>query len=162
MPRKAADGGTYVLLIGHNTQYKTAYVKWKAEVAIEKECRLIGRNLDNWRVQNSYTCPSVFMNAERYSCLSLRSSSRMRSSPRTGGGRPPRHDHYYFHDPIYRQLGYTIDGYIATLPPKPPPFLNDGVCNFFADPSGRGLGLDVGRVLRQRERGPGGWLLHPL
>ena len=49
--------GTYVLLIGDNTRYKHRYVLWEVEVAIEKRCRLIGVNIDNWRYMNPATCP---------------------------------------------------------------------------------------------------------
>src|SRR4051812_23094211 len=42
---KLNRAGTYMLLIGADTQYKTTYVKWEAQVAIENECRLIAVNL---------------------------------------------------------------------------------------------------------------------
>src|ERR1700741_4715190 len=51
--------GTYILLIGADTRFKTTYVKWEAEVALEKECRIIGANLDRWRTINYDTCPPV-------------------------------------------------------------------------------------------------------
>ena len=51
--------GTYIMLIGEDTRYKYTYVKWEAEVAIEKECRIIGVNLDGWRYANLGTCPPV-------------------------------------------------------------------------------------------------------
>jgi hypothetical protein len=41
---------TFVMLIGEDTRYKHKYVRWEAEVAIEKKCRLIGVNLDNSRL----------------------------------------------------------------------------------------------------------------
>jgi hypothetical protein len=39
--------GKYVLLIGKDTKNKYKYVRWEAEVAIEKGCTIIGVNLDN-------------------------------------------------------------------------------------------------------------------
>ena len=51
--------GTYVLLIGADTRYKHKYVRWEAEVAREKGCRVIGVNLDGWRRINDATWPGV-------------------------------------------------------------------------------------------------------
>ena len=51
--------GTYVMLIGQDTRYKYKYVRWEAEVAHEKQCRIIGVNLENWRCMNQETCPPV-------------------------------------------------------------------------------------------------------
>ncbi len=53
--------GTYVLLIGEDTRSKHKYVRWEAEVAIEKRCRLIGVNLDKSRSITD-ACPPVFKN----------------------------------------------------------------------------------------------------
>lgn len=53
---------TYVMLIGKDTRRKMNYVKWEAEVAIEKQCRIIGVNLDGWRRINEATCPRVIKN----------------------------------------------------------------------------------------------------
>lgn len=115
--------GTYILLIGPDTQFKTTYVKWEAEVAIEKKCRLIGVNLDNWKVQNPYTCPQVFMSAGAlFVPFSPKIVARALDPAHWQRPTPLHHDHYYFEDWMYRQLGYTIEGYIAKLPPKPPPF----------------------------------------
>src|SRR5712675_1727436 len=41
--------GTYIMLIGTDTRFKYKYVRWEAEVAIEKGCRIIAINLDGWR-----------------------------------------------------------------------------------------------------------------
>ncbi|MBI2305838.1 MAG: TIR domain-containing protein [Rhodocyclales bacterium] len=51
--------GKYVMLIGEDTRYKYKYVRWEAEVAIEKRCAIIGVNLDNSRMMNARTCPPV-------------------------------------------------------------------------------------------------------
>ena len=50
--------GTYALLIGGDTRYKHKYVLWEAEVALEKESRIIGINLDGSRSVTD-ECPSV-------------------------------------------------------------------------------------------------------
>ena len=54
--------GTYIMLIGKDTKSKYKYVKWEAEVALEKGCRIIGVNLDKWRYMNPDTCPPVIRN----------------------------------------------------------------------------------------------------
>ena len=51
--------GTYVMIIGKDTRSKHKYVRWEAEVAIEKNCRIIGMNLDNSRKVNTETCPPI-------------------------------------------------------------------------------------------------------
>ncbi len=48
--------GTYLMLIGEDTRYKHRYVTWKAEVAMEKGCTVIGVNLNrNWRFDTTRT-----------------------------------------------------------------------------------------------------------
>lgn len=51
--------GKYVMLIGDDTRYKYKYVRWEAEVAIEKGCTIIGIHLDGGRRMNETTCPPV-------------------------------------------------------------------------------------------------------
>ena len=51
--------GTYAMLIGEDTRWKYKYVKWEAEVAIEKGCRIIGINLNKKRAIDQESCPPV-------------------------------------------------------------------------------------------------------
>ena len=51
--------GKYVLLIGQDTKSKHKYVRWEAEVAIEKGCTIIGVNLDGSRSMVRDTCPPI-------------------------------------------------------------------------------------------------------
>ncbi|MEI6544339.1 MAG: TIR domain-containing protein [Methylococcales bacterium] len=51
--------GKYVLLIGRDTKYKHKYVRWEAEVAIEKGCTIIGVNIDSSRYMERDTCPPI-------------------------------------------------------------------------------------------------------
>ena len=51
--------GKYALLIGEDTRFKYKYVRWEAEVAIEKKCTIIGVNLDGSREMVEKTCPPV-------------------------------------------------------------------------------------------------------
>ena len=51
--------GKYVLLIGEDTRSKHKYVRWEAEVAVEKACTIIGVNLDGSRNMAEKTCPPI-------------------------------------------------------------------------------------------------------
>ena len=53
---------TYLLLIGSDTRSKHKFVRWEAGIAIEKECRIIGVNLDGSRVVREQTCPPILRN----------------------------------------------------------------------------------------------------
>lgn len=54
--------GKYVMLIGEDTKSKHKYVRWEAEVAIEKGCAIIGVNLDISREIVDSKCPSIIKN----------------------------------------------------------------------------------------------------
>jgi hypothetical protein len=51
--------GYYIMLIGEDTRYKHKFVKWEAEVAREKECTIIGVNLNGLRSFDSTRTPTV-------------------------------------------------------------------------------------------------------
>jgi len=51
--------GKYLMLIGGDTKSKHKYVRWEAQVAIEKGCTIIGVNLDGSRKINDDKCPAV-------------------------------------------------------------------------------------------------------
>jgi hypothetical protein len=51
--------GKYVLLIGKDTKSKYKYVRWEAEVAIEKGCTIIGVNLNGSKCMQSAICPPI-------------------------------------------------------------------------------------------------------
>lgn len=50
---------TFAVLIGQDTRSKHKYVRWEMEVALEKECRIIGINLDGSRQMVTATCPPI-------------------------------------------------------------------------------------------------------
>ncbi|MBK1855634.1 TIR domain-containing protein [Verrucomicrobiaceae bacterium 5K15] len=54
--------GTFAVLIGQDTRTKHKYVRWEMEVAIEKNCRIIGINLDGSRRVVDTTCPPIIRN----------------------------------------------------------------------------------------------------
>lgn len=49
----------FIQLIGEDTRYKYKYVRWEAEVAIEKVCTIIGVNLNGSENIVERTCPPV-------------------------------------------------------------------------------------------------------
>jgi len=51
--------GKYIMLIGKDTRNKYKYVRWEAEVAIEKACTIIGVNLDKSKKMITATCPPI-------------------------------------------------------------------------------------------------------
>jgi len=110
--------GKYVMLIGDDTRYKHKYVRWEAEVAIEKGCTIIGVNLDGWRRINLDTCPPI-----------LRDKGVMfvPFSPKIVAyalEHAQLHDsqNWEFKDEIYTQMGYELNGNRAELPPRPFPY----------------------------------------
>jgi hypothetical protein len=113
--------GTYVLLIGADTAYKEKFVLWEAEVAIEKKCRLIGVNLDKWRVLNPARCPSMFQAVDAvfvpFSPPILAWALEKWTPPF-----PNSRNWYFFEDWVYQRLGYVFAGNSAIRPPKPPPW----------------------------------------
>jgi MTH538 TIR-like domain (DUF1863) len=108
--------GTYIMLIGQDTRHETTYVKWEAEVAIEKECRIIGVNLDDWRTVNKHTCPRVIYDigamfvpfSPQIVAFALKSLQREKSG------------NWRYKDSIYTELGYSLEGLTALYPKSPP------------------------------------------
>ena len=106
--------GTYIMLIGEDTRYKYTYVKWEAEVAIEKECRIIGVNLDGWRYANLGTCPPVINNigamfvpySPQIIQYTLENYVRKQS------------DNWHYEDHIYAKVGYVLNGNCAARPAR--------------------------------------------
>jgi MTH538 TIR-like domain (DUF1863) len=120
--RKCRDrinmAGTYVLLIGQDTRSKHKYVRWEAEVALEKKCRIIGVNLDGWRRINEATCPPLLNGvgamfvplSPQIVAYALQNTQKQESK------------NWEFNDSIYTQLGYVLSENRAERPPRPFPF----------------------------------------
>jgi hypothetical protein len=108
-------------LIGADTYTKTDFVEPEVEAAIEKECRLIGVNLNNCRFKDGL-CPSFFADK---SALFVPFSSRILAEAlkwNKGTPAPGNTDDWYFYDSVYTNLGYTLVANAAVLPPPPNPF----------------------------------------
>lgn len=92
----------FALLIGEDTRYKYKYVRWEAEVAIEKECTIIGVNLDGSRQMVEDTCPPVIRNIG--SIFVIFSPAIIKYAIENY----QMHDsgNYNYKDSLYRSLGY--------------------------------------------------------
>lgn len=108
---------TFILLIGNDTFTKTVFVKDEVETAVEKDCRLIGVNLNNCRFKDE-RCPAFFADV---GALFVPFSSRILAEALTWRkqGMCPA---YYFSDEVYARLGYQLIGNTALLPRRPNPF----------------------------------------
>ena len=94
--------GKYVMLIGEDTRNKYKYVRWEAEVAIEKGCTIIGVNLDGSRQIVEKTCPPIIRDIGAifvpYSPKIIAYALENYKTKESGN--------YYYKDEVYRQLGY--------------------------------------------------------
>lgn len=107
--------GTYLMLIGKDTRYKHKYVRWEAEVALEKGCTIIGVNLNmSWRFDATLTpgvlkdIGAVFVAFSPQIVAYALEHYGMKDS----GNRVYKEAHY-------RKLGYTLNGDKVSRPPKP-------------------------------------------
>lgn len=95
--------GTYVLIIGADTRSKHKYVRWEAEVAIEKNCRLIGVNLDKSRAINPDLCPPVFNDV---GAIFVPFSPKIIAYA-LENWRKEEKQNWSYKPEVYRQLGYS-------------------------------------------------------
>jgi hypothetical protein len=110
--------GTFIQLIGTDTRSKHKYVRWEAEVAIEKQCRIIGVNLDGSRRINSDTCPPILRDA---GVTFVPFSPQIVAHAIENARRHSSQD-WEFGDEIYTRLGYLLVGNRAERPARPFPF----------------------------------------
>jgi len=92
----------FIQLIGEDTRSKYKYVRWEAEVAIEKSCTIIGVNLDGSRQCNEDKCPPIIRNVGAifvpYSPKIIQyalENYKMNDSK-----------NYHYPEKVYTQLGY--------------------------------------------------------
>jgi hypothetical protein len=112
---KIRRSDTFVLLIGTDTYMKRQFVQPEVEAAIDKECLLIGVNLNNWRFKD-FWCPEFFNDKGAiFVPFSSRILARALKTTREIS------DNYYFKDHVYTELGYELVGDTAILPPPLPP-----------------------------------------
>ena len=111
--------GTFVQLIGEDTAQKHKYVGWEAEVAIEKECRIIAVNLDDWWDLNPSTCPPVLRDVGAMFVPFSPSivGYALKYFERRGASR-----YWFYPEGVYHNLGYGTAGKRAIYFPRPKPW----------------------------------------
>lgn len=94
--------GKFILLIGQDTRYKYKFVRWEAEVAVEKGCTIIGVNLDGSRTIIEDTCPPVIRDIGAifipYSPYIIKFALEDYTMHEKGN--------YKYNDGVYKKLGY--------------------------------------------------------
>ena len=94
--------GKYVLLIGEDTRTKHKYVRWEAEVAIEKDCTIIGVNLNDSKRMQADSCPSIIRDIGAifvpFSPIIIAHAIKDYSMPND-------HGNYYYNVSVYEGLG---------------------------------------------------------
>lgn len=94
--------GTFISLIGQDTRSKHKYVRWEAEVALEKGCRIIGVNLDGSRQMVDATCPPIIRDV---GAIFVPFSPKIVAHALTNWKMGEK-GNWYYKDEVYRQLGY--------------------------------------------------------
>ena len=96
--------GKYAMLIGEDTRYKYKYVRWEAEVALEKNCTIIGINLDGSRRMVERTCPPIIRNI---GAIFVPYSPKIVAYA-LENYQMHEDDNYHYKDRVYRELGYDV------------------------------------------------------
>ncbi len=96
--------GTYAMLIGEDTRSKHKYVRWEAEVAIEKKCRIIGINLDGSRRVNTTKCPPIIRDI---GAIFVPFSPKIVAYAIRHYKMHDDNDNYRYKPEVYRKLGYA-------------------------------------------------------
>jgi len=94
--------GTFAVLIGDDTRSKHKYVRWEMEVAIERDCRIIGINLDGSRKVVDKTCPPIIRNI---GAMFVPYSPKIIAYALENYKMHPNDD-YHYKDSVYTELGY--------------------------------------------------------
>lgn len=94
--------GHLPVLIGQDTRSKHKYVRWEMEVAIEKNCRIIGINLDGSRRVVDSTCPPIIRNI---GAIFVPFSPKIVAYALENYQMKPNDD-YHYKDEVYKNLGY--------------------------------------------------------
>ncbi len=100
--KRISMASKYILLIGEDTKFKHKYVRWEAEVAIEKGCVIIGVNLDGRRYRLEESCPSIISNI---------GAMFVPFSPQIiqyalENYKMHEDNNYHYKDTVYKKLGY--------------------------------------------------------
>ena len=94
--------GKYALLIGNDTKSKHKYVRWEAEVAIEKNCTVIAVNLDGSRRINRDACPPIIRDI---GAIFVPFSPKIIAYALKNYSMHDDNDNYHYKDSVYKELG---------------------------------------------------------
>ena len=94
--------GKYTLLIGNDTKSKHKYVRWEAEIAIEKNCTIIGVNLDGSRGMNRDTCPPIIRDI---GAIFVPFSPKIVAHALNKYSMHDDNKNYHYKDQVYKELG---------------------------------------------------------
>lgn len=94
--------GKYILLIGADTKSKHKYVRWEAEIAIQKECTIIGVNLNGARQMQVGTCPPIIRDI---GAIFVPFTPKIIEFALNNWVMPGDHKNYYYNQSVYTQLG---------------------------------------------------------
>ncbi len=95
--------GKYVLLIGEDTKSKHKYVRWEAEVAIEKGCTIIGVNLNGSKSMVKATCPPIIRDI---GAIFVPFSPQIIAYAIKNYRMHNDNDNYHYKKSVYKSLGY--------------------------------------------------------
>lgn len=95
--------GKYLMLIGQDTKSKHKYVRWEAEVAIEKGCTIIGVNLDGSKSMVKNTCPPIIRDI---GAIFVPFSPAIIGYAIENYKMHDDNDNYFYKDGVYDKLGY--------------------------------------------------------
>lgn len=94
--------GTFLSLIGTDTRSKHKYVRWEMEVALEKECRIIGVNLDGARQIVEAICPPIIKDV---GAIFVPFSPKIVAHALENYKMNDK-GNWHYKDEVYKQLGY--------------------------------------------------------
>lgn len=94
--------GKYALVIGADTKSKHKYVRWEAEVAIEKNCTIVGVNLDGSRRINRDKTPPIIRDI---GAIFIPFSPKIVSYTLRNYSMHKDNDNYRYKDSVYSKLG---------------------------------------------------------
>ncbi len=101
--RRINMAGKYVMLIGEDTKNKHKYVRWEAEVAVEKGCTIIGVNLDGSRSIQKDKCPLIIRDI---GAIFVPYSPAIVGYAIENYEMHDDNDNYHYKDQVYKNLGY--------------------------------------------------------
>jgi hypothetical protein len=95
--------GTYLMLIGEDTRSRHKYVRWEAQVAIEKQCRVVGVNINGSRTLDRARTPPVIQGV---GAMFVPFSARIIAYALENYNMQESGDRIYTNE-TYRKLGYA-------------------------------------------------------